>query len=128
MAGSSKKRLNENKEKEVYTCKSCDYNFSRKDSLKRHMTRVHKQNNPQLVDKKSVSNVQKSVTNHKKSVSRDQLEKIFKCGMCDFSCSQKNQFTRHIAAIQKGCGHQSVDKDLSLPASMTLKKGILITL
>ena len=60
------------KEKKTFKCDICDYNFSLRTDMKRHMASVHEGVKP------------------------------FKCDICDYSCSEKGSMKRHVASVHEG--------------------------
>ena len=58
--------------KKPVKCDICNYTFSLKSSLKRHVASVHEGNKP------------------------------FKCEICDYSCAKKHQMMQHVAKKHEG--------------------------
>ena len=59
-------------EKKPLKCDICDYSFSRKDHMKKHVASVHEGNKP------------------------------FKCDICDYSFSRKDHMKKHITSVHEG--------------------------
>ena len=64
--------------------RNCDYSFSQKDSLKKHILSVHE------------DNLKKHI------VSVHEGKKPLKCENCVYSCSQKDKLKKHIATVHEG--------------------------
>ena len=75
--------------KKPVKCDICNYTFSLKSSLKRHVASIHEGNKPFKCD---ICNYMCSLKgNLKKHVSLvHEDNKSFKCGICDYSCSLKS--------------------------------------
>ena len=84
-----------------HTCSICDYSFSRKDHLMKHIESVHEGKKPHkcsICDYSASSNG--NLKKHIEAVHEG--KKPHKCSICDYSFSEKHHLKKHIESVHKG--------------------------
>ena len=87
--------------KKPFKCDMCDYSFSEKGSLKKHIASVHEGKKSFKCDLCDYS------CSHKSAMSQHTLavhegKKPFKCEICDYSSSLKGRVKQHILSVHEG--------------------------
>ena len=90
-----------NGKRKPFKCGYCDYSYSDKSNLNKHLASLHEWIKPFKCDSCDYKCSQNSTLNHHVATVHEG-KKPFKCDSCDYTCARKSTLNRHVTAVHEG--------------------------